>query len=137
MKALPPHVRGATAIVALLLAVTAPLLRAADPIPFPPQAAPDPDHIAPTLVHRVEPPYPSGIDKPTERRVFVAFVVTAEGTVRHATAMFGAPAPFAEAAVAAVNQWRFTPGRVSANKHPVSTQMTVELWFKPPPTDAP
>ncbi len=137
MITLPQLPRHAAALVALLLAAGAPLLRAADPIPFPPQAAPDPDHIAPVLVRRVEPAYPSGIDQPTERRVFVAFVVTGEGTVRHATALFGAPAPFAEAAVAAVNQWKFKPGRVSATKHPVSTQMTVELWFKPPPANAP
>lgn len=137
MITLPQLPRHAAALVALLLAAGAPLLRAADPMPFPPLAAPDPDHIAPTLVHRVEPAYPSGIDKPAERRVFVAFVVTSDGTVRHAAAMFGAPARFAEAAVAAVNQWKFEPGRIGATKRPVSTQMTVEFWFKPPPANGP
>lgn len=120
------------AIAAMLLAVGAPLLRAADPIPFPPLAEPDGVHIAPTLVHRVEPAYPAGIDKPADKRVFVAFVVTPKGTVANASAMFGPPAPFATAAVEAVNQWKFEPGRIG--KRSVSTQMTVELWFKPPPS---
>lgn len=122
--------RRAAAIVVLLLTVGAPLLRAADPIPFPPLAAPDGIHFAPKLVHRVEPAYPSGIEQAAERRVYVAFVVTAEGTVRDASAMFGPPPPFATAAMEAVKQWKFEPGRIG--KRAVSTQMTVELWFKPP-----
>ena len=126
--------RRPAAYLLLWLAFGAPLLRAADPIPFPPLAAPDGVHIAPKLTHRVDPAYPSGIDKPAERRVFVAFVVTPEGTVSNASAMFGPPAPFATAAVEAVKQWKFEPGRIG--KRPVSTQMTVELWFKPPPATA-
>lgn len=136
MKTLLQLPRRAATIVAFTLALGAPLVRAADPIPFPPLGAPDPDHIAPTLLQRVEPPYPSGIDKPGERRVFVAFVVAADGTVRHASAMFGPPEPFATAAVEAVKQWKFEPGRIGATKRPVSTHMTVELWFKPPPSAA-
>jgi hypothetical protein len=51
--------------------------------------------------------------------------------------MFGPPEPFAAAAVAAVSQWKFEPGHMAANKKPVWTQMTVELWFKPPSAQAP
>jgi hypothetical protein len=44
--------------------------------------------------------------------------------------MFTPPTPFANAAVAAVEQWVFEPGRIRGGP-PVRTQMTVELWFKP------
>jgi hypothetical protein len=134
MKNLLQFTRRSAAIAVLLLAVGAPLLRAADPMPFPPLAAPDPDHIAPKLRHRVDPVYPSGIEKPTERRIYVAFLVATDGSVRNASAMFGPPEPFATAAVEAVSQWKFKPGRIAASDRPVWTQMTVELWFKPPPT---
>lgn len=80
MKSLLSLPRCAAAIVALLPAVGAPLLRAADPIPFPPLAAPDGIHIAPTLVHRVEPAYPNGIEQAAERRVGY---VRSTGAVRH------------------------------------------------------
>lgn len=121
---------------ALFLALPA-LLRAADPVPFPALAVPEPDHIPPKLIQRVEPAYPSGVTEKQERRVYVAFLVAADGTVRSASAMFGPPAPFADAAVAAVTQWKFEPGRMVANQRPVWTQMTVELWFKPPPAQSP
>ncbi|MBI2510433.1 MAG: energy transducer TonB [Opitutae bacterium] len=123
--------RGLAAVFALLLAATASLLRAADPVPFPPMPTPEPDHVPPQLVQRVEPVYPVGVDETRERRIYVAFLVAADGTVRNASAMFGPPAAFATAAVEAVSQWKFEPGRMAANKKPVWTQMTVELSFKP------
>lgn len=113
------------------------LLSAADPVTFPALAVPEPDHIPPKLVQRVEPTYPSGVTERHERRVYVAFLVADDGTVRSASAMFGPPAPFAEAAVAAVTRWKFEPGRMVVNRRAVWTQMTVELWFKPPPASSP
>lgn len=128
--------RFACLTVVLFLALPA-LLRAADPVPFPALAVPEPDHIPPKLIRRIEPSYPSGVSEKQARRVYVAFLVASDGTVRSASAMFAPPAPFAEAAVAAVTQWKFEPGRMAANQRPVWTQMTVELWFKPPPPQSP
>ncbi|MBA4137131.1 MAG: hypothetical protein C0518_07430 [Opitutus sp.] len=119
-------------LIAIGIVAGASLLFAAEPVPFPALPAPDADHRAPTLLQRIEPTYPAGVDEPTERRVYVAFLVAADGTVRSASAMFGPPAPFAEAAVQAVNQWKFEPGRLVAGNRPIRTQMTVEFWFKPP-----
>lgn len=107
-------------------------LCAADPAPFPP---PEPDHVPPKLLTRVEPGYPAGIDETKERRVHVAFHVAADGSVKNAAAMFNPPPAFAHAAVTAVEQWTFEPARMP-NGRPVWTQMTVELWFKPPASPA-
>lgn len=126
-------------LAALVFVAAGPQLRAAepDPVPFPPLAAPDPDHTAPRLRHRVDPVYPAGAREDRERRVHVAFLVAVDGSVKNASAMFGPPAAFAEAAVAAVEQWRFKPGHLTASGKPVWTQMTVELRFRPPANVAP
>jgi hypothetical protein len=116
----------------LLLGLVLPDARAAaDPVTFPALAAPDNDHTPPKLVQRVEPVYPAGVSETKDRRVYVAFLVAADGKVRNASALFTPPTAFANAAVAAVEQWVFEPGRIRSGP-PVWTQMTVELWFKPP-----
>ena len=134
-----PSPRLLLALAALAIAAASPLLRAAapDPVPFPALTAPDPDHTAPKLLHRVEPVYPADATEARERRVYVAFLVAVDGSVKNASAMFGPPAAFADAAVAAVGQWRFKPGHLTASGKPVWTQMTVELHFKPPTERAP
>jgi TonB family protein len=105
-------------------------LAAADPVPFPALATPDPEHTPPVLRHRVEPGYPAGVTAPREQRVYVAFHVAPDGRVLHAAAMFNPAPAFAHAAVAAVEQWRFEPGR-TRNGKAVTTQMTVEFLFEP------
>lgn len=129
----PPLPRRRTRAVALVLFVglAATMLRAADPVPFPPSPAPDPHHTPPKLIHRVDPTCPADHKETQERRVYVAFLVAPDGSVKKAAAMFDPPAPLAAAAVEAVSQWKFEPGRISAHQRPVWTQMTVELWFKP------
>lgn len=114
----------------LLLGLALPCSRAADPMPFPALPAPDNDHTPPKLLQRVEPVYPAGVSETKDRRVYVAFLVAADGRVRNASALFAPPTAFAHAAVAAIEQWVFEPGQIR-NGPPVSTQMTVELWFKP------
>jgi len=138
MKTSSRYPRLLLVFAALAIAAASPLLRAADPepMPFPPLAAPDPDHTAPKLRHRVDPIYPATAAEPRERRVYVAFLVAVDGSVKNASAMFGPPAAFAEAAVAAVEQWRLKPGHMTATGKPVWTQMTVELRFQPPPSVA-
>lgn len=119
-----------TSVLPLLLGLTQPGARAAEPMPFPALAAPDTDHTPPKLLQRIEPVYPAGVSETTDRRVYVAFLVAADGKVNNASALFAPPTAFANAAVAAVEQWVFEPGRIR-NGPPVWTQMTVELWFKP------
>jgi TonB family protein len=119
-----------TSIALLLAIIGLTTLGAAEPIPFPPLASPDPDHTPPVLLQRVDPTYPGGASETRERRVYVAFHVGPDGRVRNAAAMFNPPPAFAHAAVAAVEQWSFKPGRI-ANGGPVTTQMTVEFQFQP------
>lgn len=104
--------------------------RAAEPMPFPALIVPDNDHTPPKLLRRVDPVYPAGVSETKDRRVYVAFLVAADGMVRNASALFTPPTAFANAAVAAVEQWIFEPGRIRGGPL-VWTQMTVELWFKP------
>ncbi len=123
------------------MVVALPVARADDPMPFPP--SPDPEAIAdgaklPKLLKRVEPVLPAGTAAPTRaQRVYVAFVVDAQGRVERVSALFEPPAPFAEAAVAAVRQWLFEPGTHyfpdSRRIVPVNTQMTVLLHFPAAP----
>jgi hypothetical protein len=112
-----------------MLGLALPGAQAAEPMPFP-ATTPDNDHTPPKLVQRVEPVYPAGVSETKDRRVYVAFLVAADGKVRNASALFTPPTAFAHAAVAAVEQWVFEPGRIRSGP-PVWTQMTVELWFKP------
>jgi hypothetical protein len=114
----------------LVLGLALPFAGAADPVPFPQLAAPDNDHTPPKLLKRVDPDYPAGVSETKDRLVYVAFLVAADGKVRNASALFTPPTAFANAAVAAVEQWVFEPGRIRGGP-PVKTQMTVELWFKP------
>lgn len=110
-----------------------------EPMPFPPEADTAPvveGAKLPKLIKRVEPVGPAeSAALQQEQRVYVAFVVDAQGKVGRATAMFEPPAAFAKAAVDAVRQWEFEPGLHSssavARAVPVSTQMTVLLHFLP------
>ncbi len=86
------------------------------------------------LIKSVEPVMPSeGATLKQDRRVYVSFVVNAEGKVLNVSAMFDHPAAFVQAAVEAVRQWEFEPGMHYATGEqcmvPDSTQMTVQLTF--------
>jgi TonB family protein len=119
----------AVAFIALALAIGLSAARAAEPVPFPTLTEPDNDHTPPKRLKRVDPSYPAGVNATEDHRVFVAFHVAADGTVKNASAMFNPPAAFANAAVAAVEQWVFEPAMIRGER-PVWTQMTVEIWFK-------
>jgi len=125
-----------TALPLLVLGLALPSAGAAEPVPFPQLPEPDNDHAPPKLLKRVDPRYPAGAGETKDRRVYVAFLVDAAGKVRNASALFTPPPAFANAAVAAVEQWVFEPGRIR-NGPPVWTQMTVELWFKSDGTVSP
>ncbi|HLP07869.1 MAG TPA: energy transducer TonB [Opitutaceae bacterium] len=118
------------ALVALV-GLSAPMLRAAEPeapAPFPVRDpdGPLPDSALPALVHRVEParPVTPPADEKAER-VYVAFVVDADGRVKDPRVMYACAPESERAALSAIVQWRFTAGKLMGR--PVSTQMTVAL----------
>lgn len=77
---------------------------------------------APVAVYRVEPPYPRSL-LPTRMAatVVVRCVIGMDGRVRDPLIVSGSLPPFNEAVMAAVRQWRFTPGSLRGN--------AVETWF--------
>lgn len=122
---------GAALLVAFLLSSS----RAEEePIPFPAEAPGTvmaPGSCAPKLLQRVAPVWPAAAkETASEVGVYVAFVVGADGAVRNARALFGRFADFESAAVEAVAQWKFTPGKHEG--HFVTTQMIGLVSFTPP-----
>ncbi len=111
----------------------APRVVAETPQPFPAAetfSADDPDNQLPKLTHKVDAVYPPELVAQGVRdRVFVAFVVDWKGQVQRARPAFGSHAACEAAAVAAVEQWTFAPGRHEGR--PAKTQMMVEFRFEP------
>jgi protein TonB len=86
---------------------------------------------APVVIKKVNPIYPfKAKDRGVEGEVVLFFVVGSDGAVQEDTIEISEAKPgvvFNEAAVNAVKQWRFEPGRM--NKQPVAVLMTVTLVF--------
>lgn len=104
-----------------------------DPVPFPaeaPGAELAPDSGPPKLIHRVAPVYPAAAkDRTATVGVYVAFIVTPDGAVKNPRALFGRYPDYEPAAVEAVAQWKFSPGRHEG--HFVATQMIGLVTFVP------
>jgi protein TonB len=84
----------------------------------------------PELQKRVEPTYPA-LAKAAKMQgpVYVTAIIGKDGRVRDAKAEGGAPfPPLREAAVAAVQQWVYSPTLV--NGQPVEVQLSVQVIFK-------
>jgi protein TonB len=86
--------------------------------------------IAPTtalslLTHRVEPVMPHGdMVASISGTVVIAFEITADGSVRHATAVSG-PKMLRATVLAAVKQWKFKPFVLDGKPTPVATSIPV------------
>ena len=113
-------------------------LRSGDPgvtlAPPPPQApkvyAIGGDIKEPRLLKRVEPSYPA-VAKVAKMQgpVYVEAIIGRDGRVRDAKATGGAPFPaLREAAVAAVEQWIYSP--TTLNGQPVEVQLSVVVHFE-------
>jgi protein TonB len=103
-------------------------------------AAPPPPPKKPVLVggnikppkqtHRVEPDYPA-VAKAAKMQgqIYITAIIGTDGRVKDAQVTGGAPfPPLREAALAAVQQWTYTPTLV--NNEPVEVQLTVTVSFK-------
>lgn len=85
----------------------------------------------PLIYRMVKPVYPMALRiTETTGDVVVDFVVDTAGRVQKAHAIKASNPRFAERAVAAVQQWRFHPGR--KNGHNVYTHMQVPVYFRLP-----
>ena len=86
---------------------------------------------APVIIKKVNPIYPfMAKDRGVEGEVVLFFVVGPDGRVQKDTIEISQAVPgvvFNEAAVTAVKQWRFEPGRM--NNKPAAVLMTVTLVF--------
>ena len=79
------------------------------------------------LTHRVEPVLPRGdMIARVSGTVIIAFEITGEGKVRHATAVSG-PALLRPAVLAAVKQWMFRPFVLNGKATTVATSIPVTV----------
>lgn len=95
-----------------------------------PYAALPPGAEPPELVRRVDPVYPelarrAGLSGVVELKL----VVEADGSVGRVEPVGSAPAPLVEAARAAVQQWKYSPARLSGR--PIAVEKTVRVTFRP------
>lgn len=100
------------------------------PMIFTPDAPTDVAELTtlPKPTRRVPPEYPMGMRQAGfEGEVTVGFVVTAEGRVNDAYVVRSTHSGFDEAAVDAVMEWRFEPGKI--NGRVVNTRMQVPIIF--------
>ena len=106
--------------------------QADDPKPFPPETVATSEDAAnhlPRVISRVETVYPVALKgSGREEDVFVVFVVTDKGEVTRARIAFGQIPECEQAALAAISQWKFTPGLVM--EHAVNTRMFVRFGFR-------
>jgi TonB family protein len=77
---------------------------------------------------QVPPQYPKELHAAgVEGSALVSFVVTRSGEVRDVRAVRSTHPEFATAAIAAVAQWTFEPGRI--NGQPVNTRLEIPIAF--------
>lgn len=122
-----------TITVAVLIAATLPCFAQKDPAPFPAGDDSDPTGRLPQVISRVEPVLGAELAATHfDEDVYVAFVVDSAGQPIRVRAFFSQHEELEAPAVAAVRQWKFTPGFHGGRN--VSTRMVVALHFGPPPT---
>jgi len=84
--------------------------------------------IAPRLVRRVEPVYPSILLRTRMRQtVVVRCVIDRNGRVRDPQILSETMPPFNQAVIAAVSQWRFTPGSLHGKAVETYLDLTVNF----------
>lgn len=83
-----------------------------------------------TLLTRVEPTYPAvARTAKMQGPVYVEAIIGRNGRVRDAKAVSGAPyLPLRQAAIAAVQQWIYSP--TTLNGQPVEVQLSVVVHFR-------
>lgn len=83
----------------------------------------------PVLVEHARPRYPAGAAKEKiEGRVVMQFTVDTEGHVRDVSVIKSEPGKlFDDAAIAALEQWRFEPARKNGQPVPVQVQQAIEF----------
>ena len=87
----------------------------------------------PIPLSQTGPTYPMALKmKGVQGEVMVDFLVLPDGTVKSAQASDNSLPEFAAAAVAAVSQWTFKPGRLGGQ--PVTTKMRVPIVFSLSPS---
>jgi TonB family protein len=85
---------------------------------------------APNLIRKVEPVYPrEALTQRLGGTVTLTASIAEDGTVREIKVLSGQPL-LAEAAVAAVRQWRYSPCLL--NGKPVSVEKPITIIFKTP-----
>ncbi len=85
-------------------------------------------HTQPVPIRQVRPLYPKDMHRagiPGE--VLVSFVIDSNGVVQKAVALKSSQKEFEPAAIQAVLQWRFTPGKIKGKA--VSTRLAVPILF--------
>lgn len=102
------------------------------PLPPPPQAEPlpldAPVDMAPRIVERVDPVYPTyALEAGLTGTVLLHVLVGADGSVRDVRVVDGSKV-FVEAAVSAIARWRFSPARVG--RHPVPIWVEIPVRFR-------
>lgn len=84
----------------------------------------------PVVVSRALPEYPSDARaKRLEGRVLMQLVVDQQGRVEDDVVILGVASPLDEAAIAAIRQWRFTPGRDAAGR-PIRVRIEIPMRFQ-------
>jgi TonB family protein len=104
-------------------------------IPEPPQEVVRPTvHLVggrispPAVTHRLLPVYTEAARRARiEGAVILQLVIDTEGSVQEMTVLRGLPLGLTEAAVTAVEQWRFEPSTLSGR--PVAVRYTLTVWF--------
>ena len=88
------------------------------------------DVLPPKVVQKVDPVYPEAAKRDRIAGVVVLRALVGKtGNVEDVKVLKGLPSGLTEAAVAAVRQWKFEPGRV--NGKPDTVQFTLTLNFQP------
>ena len=90
-----------------------------------------PDVVPPRIVHRVEPRYPAAAPQEGRKRtVWLDAVIQDDGTPKVLRVVHSLSWEADEAAIIALEQWRFSPAEKNGN--PVKVRMTFEMSFALP-----
>jgi TonB family protein len=84
----------------------------------------------PVATHEVEPDYPYSLESILSGTAVVVFTVRADGKVADPSVLEADDVRFGEAAVAAIQDWRFRPAQVKGA--PVDCRMTMPFVFVAP-----
>jgi TonB family protein len=124
--------RGGRAIVGSRDGAAAPyLFLVVEPLPYtPPREAGGGSVSEPKVLQRTAPKYPAEAKKARiEGIVLLEATLGVDGLVKSTKVLRGEPAGLTEAAIEALNQWRYEPARNSAGQ-PIAVVMTVTFRFR-------